>query len=176
MAALTSFISMQTCLVTPPCFKLVLPVLVPKYSLQTSSPKVPNKWVSRVESKFSYHRSLRGDHRALEDGYGAFSGGPKVLGKWVSRVEHKFSYQRSLGSYHRALRVGYDAGGEDEGALYLRHRDETFVIAIGSGIASIPTLLEPLLEVVFGCCASFCSIISHIACFRICRPPLFYVV
>ena len=148
MAALTSFISMPTCLVTPPCFKLALPGLVPKYSLQTSSPKVPSKWVSRVESKFSYHRSLGGDHRALKGGYGAFSGGPKVPNKWVSRVERKFSYKCSLGGHHRALGVGHDAGGEDKGDVYLKHRDKTFVVAIGSGIAIIPTLLEALLKVV----------------------------
>ena len=111
MAALTSLISMPTCLVTPPCFKLALP---------------------------------GGDHRALKGGYGAFSGGPKVPNKWVSRVERK----RSLGGHHRALGVGHDAGGEDKGDVYLKHKDKTFVVAIGSGIAIIPTLLEGLLKVV----------------------------
>ena len=60
--------------------------------------------------------------------------GPKVPNKWVSRVERKFSHQRSLGGHHRALGVGHDAGGEDKGDVYLRHRDKTFVVAIGSGI------------------------------------------
>ena len=67
--------------------------------------------------------------------------GPKVPNKWVSRVERKFSHQRSLGGHHRALRghhralgVGHDDGGEDKGDVYLRHRDKTFVVDIGSGI------------------------------------------
>ena len=58
--------------------------------------------------------------------------GPKVPNKWVSRVERKFSHQRSLGGHRRALGVGHDAGGEDKGDVYLRHRDKTFVVAIGS--------------------------------------------
>ena len=66
-------------------------------------PQVPNKWVSRVERKFSHQRSLGGHHRAL-------------------------------GGHHRALGVLHDAGGEDKGDVYLRHRDKTFVVAIGSGI------------------------------------------
>ena len=45
-----------------------------------------------------------------------------------------FSHQRSLGGHHRALGVGHDAGGEDKGDVYLRHRDKTFVVAIVSGI------------------------------------------
>ena len=60
--------------------------------------------------------------------------GPKVPNKWVSKVERMFSYQRSLGGHHCALGVGHDAGGEDKGDVYLRHRDKTFVVAIGSGI------------------------------------------
>ena len=60
--------------------------------------------------------------------------GPKVPNKWVSRVKSKFSHQRTLGGHHRALRVGHDAGGEDKEDVYLRHRDKTFVVAIGSGI------------------------------------------
>ena len=67
--------------------------------------------------------------------------GPKVPSKWVSRVERKFSHQRSLGSHHRALGghhralgVGHDAGGEDKGDVYIRHRDKIFVVAIGSRI------------------------------------------
>ena len=60
--------------------------------------------------------------------------GPKVPNKWVSRVESKFSHQRSLGGHHRALGVSHDAGGEDKGDVSLRHRDKTFVVAIGSGI------------------------------------------
>ena len=60
--------------------------------------------------------------------------GPKVSNKWVSRVVRKFSHQRSLGGHHRALGVGHDAGGGDKGDVYLRHRDKTFVVAIGSGI------------------------------------------
>ena len=34
-------------------------------------PKVPNKWVSRVEHKFSHQRSLGGHHRALGVGHDA---------------------------------------------------------------------------------------------------------
>ena len=45
-----------------------------------------------------------------------------------------FSYPRSPRGHHRALGVGHDAGGEDKGDVYLRHRDKTFVVAIGSGI------------------------------------------
>ena len=73
-------------------------------------PQVPNKWVFRVERKFSHQRSLGGHHRAL--------GG----------------HHRALGGHHRALGVLHDAGGEDKGDVYLRHRDKTFVVAISSGI------------------------------------------
>ena len=63
MAALTSFVSMQTCLVPLPCFKWrpICPSL-PKYSLQTCSRKVSlRKWSCRVERKFSGEGALSSD-------------------------------------------------------------------------------------------------------------------
>ena len=44
-------------------------------------PKVPNKWVSRVERKFSHHRSLGGHHRALGGHHRALGVGHDVGGE-----------------------------------------------------------------------------------------------